>query len=197
MRADIPRLRNATRAPSIPTSPPPNTRPRLGIIGDITVTLAKTTSARQIRMLCHSRSERDFWCASFLPWRFSRSALFRQPRRPTTRTIRFACTSEVTYYECRCTSLAQRNESASGRAAQCEINPYDPPYPAPVGHHRHLHRDRAYEDHERGQIPVPAASVHLRHHSRLCQRLAIAKLAKARRPASSARRHGYLNHVRP
>ena len=66
---------------------------------------------------------------------------------------------EVTYDECRYTSLAQCSEPASGRAAQCEINPYDPPYPPPVGYHRHVHRDRAYEDHERGQIPVPAASV--------------------------------------
>jgi hypothetical protein len=29
-----------------------------------------------------------------------------------------------TYYECRYTSLAQCNVSASGRAAQCIINPY-------------------------------------------------------------------------
>ena len=30
----------------------------------------------------------------------------------------------LTYYECRYTSLAQCNESASGRAAQCVLNPY-------------------------------------------------------------------------
>jgi hypothetical protein len=30
----------------------------------------------------------------------------------------------ATYYECRYTSIAQCNQSASGRAAQCEINPY-------------------------------------------------------------------------
>jgi hypothetical protein len=30
----------------------------------------------------------------------------------------------VTYYECRYTSLGQCNASASGRAAQCVINPY-------------------------------------------------------------------------
>ena len=30
----------------------------------------------------------------------------------------------ATYYECRYTSLAQCNASASGRSAQCEINPY-------------------------------------------------------------------------
>jgi hypothetical protein len=29
-----------------------------------------------------------------------------------------------TYYECRYTSIAQCNQSASGRAAQCETNPY-------------------------------------------------------------------------
>jgi hypothetical protein len=30
----------------------------------------------------------------------------------------------ATYYECRYTSMAQCNQSASGRSAQCEINPY-------------------------------------------------------------------------
>jgi hypothetical protein len=30
----------------------------------------------------------------------------------------------ATYYECRYTSIAQCNQSASGRAAQCEVNPY-------------------------------------------------------------------------
>jgi hypothetical protein len=30
----------------------------------------------------------------------------------------------VTYYECRYTSLAQCNATASGRAAQCVLNPY-------------------------------------------------------------------------
>jgi hypothetical protein len=30
----------------------------------------------------------------------------------------------VTYYECTYTSLAQCNASASGRAAQCVVNPY-------------------------------------------------------------------------
>lgn len=30
----------------------------------------------------------------------------------------------ASYYECRYTSIAQCNQSASGRAAQCEINPY-------------------------------------------------------------------------
>jgi len=30
----------------------------------------------------------------------------------------------ATYYECRYTSIAQCNQSASGRSAQCEINPY-------------------------------------------------------------------------
>ena len=46
----------------------------------------------------------------------------------------------VTYYECRYTSLAQCNATASGRAAQCELNPYfanagmDGP---PVRHRQH------------------------------------------------------------
>jgi Protein of unknown function (DUF3551) len=30
----------------------------------------------------------------------------------------------LTYYECRYTSLAQCNVAASGRAAQCVVNPY-------------------------------------------------------------------------
>ena len=30
----------------------------------------------------------------------------------------------ITYYECRYTSLPQCNTSASGRAAQCVLNPY-------------------------------------------------------------------------
>ena len=46
----------------------------------------------------------------------------------------------VTYYECDYTSLASCNATASGRAAQCELNPYyanarmDQP---PVRHRRH------------------------------------------------------------
>jgi Protein of unknown function (DUF3551) len=32
----------------------------------------------------------------------------------------------VSYYECNYTSLAQCNLSASGRAAQCVVNPYAP-----------------------------------------------------------------------
>ena len=51
----------------------------------------------------------------------------------------------ASYYECRYTSLAQCNATASGRAAQCDVNPYFavdayPPYPAPVGRHRRHHR---------------------------------------------------------
>ena len=30
----------------------------------------------------------------------------------------------ITYYECRYASIAQCNQSAAGRAAQCVINPY-------------------------------------------------------------------------
>lgn len=46
------------------------------------------------------------------------------------------------YYECRYTSLAQCNASASGRSAQCEINPYFAAAaypPRPVVHHRRHH----------------------------------------------------------
>jgi hypothetical protein len=45
------------------------------------------------------------------------------------------------YYECRYTSLPQCNASASGRAAQCFINPYFASAEAPAGHRRHR---RAY-----------------------------------------------------
>ena len=31
---------------------------------------------------------------------------------------------QISYFQCRYTSLAQCNESASGRSALCEINPY-------------------------------------------------------------------------
>ena len=30
----------------------------------------------------------------------------------------------ISYYECRYSSIAQCNQSASGRAAQCDVNPY-------------------------------------------------------------------------
>ena len=45
----------------------------------------------------------------------------------------------VTYYECRYSSLGQCAGSASGRAAQCEVNPYFAnAYEKPmVRHHRH------------------------------------------------------------
>ena len=41
------------------------------------------------------------------------------------------------YYECRYTSLPQCNASASGRAAQCVINPYFANAGAPAGYRRH------------------------------------------------------------
>jgi hypothetical protein len=46
----------------------------------------------------------------------------------------------ITYYECRYTSLAQCKVSASGRAAQCEVNPYFASayqQPSPRYHRRH------------------------------------------------------------
>jgi Protein of unknown function (DUF3551) len=51
----------------------------------------------------------------------------------------------ASYYECQYTSLAQCNASASGRSAQCDVNPYfagaaSPPHPAPAGHPRRHHR---------------------------------------------------------
>ena len=55
---------------------------------------------------------------------------------------------QVTYYECGYTSLSQCNASASGRGAQCVVNPYvaNPYYasagmdPPPVRHHRRYYR---------------------------------------------------------
>jgi hypothetical protein len=46
----------------------------------------------------------------------------------------------VTYYECRYSSLAQCNATASGRAAQCVVNPYFANAGMPVRYPRH----RAY-----------------------------------------------------
>jgi hypothetical protein len=45
------------------------------------------------------------------------------------------------YYECSYTSLPQCNASASGRSAQCVINPYFAGAGYPVGYRRHR---RAY-----------------------------------------------------
>ncbi len=41
------------------------------------------------------------------------------------------------YYECRYTSLPQCNASASGRSAQCVINPYFASAEEPAGDRRH------------------------------------------------------------
>lgn len=56
----------------------------------------------------------------------------------------------VNYFECRYSSIAQCNVSASGRAAQCVVNPYraragidEPPPPARY-HHHYQHRYRRY-----------------------------------------------------
>jgi Protein of unknown function (DUF3551) len=43
----------------------------------------------------------------------------------------------ATYYECRYTSLPQCNASASGRSAQCVINPYFGGAQEPAGYRRH------------------------------------------------------------
>jgi Protein of unknown function (DUF3551) len=43
----------------------------------------------------------------------------------------------ATYYECRYTSLPQCNASASGRSAQCVINPYFGGAQEPAGYPRH------------------------------------------------------------
>jgi hypothetical protein len=51
----------------------------------------------------------------------------------------------ITYYECHFTTLAQCGATASGRAAQCEINPYFAR--ADVGPllRRHHHRHRLHQ----------------------------------------------------
>jgi hypothetical protein len=41
----------------------------------------------------------------------------------------------ITYYECRYTSIPQCNQSASGRAAQCVLNPYAAYQDRPVRKH--------------------------------------------------------------
>jgi hypothetical protein len=47
----------------------------------------------------------------------------------------------ATYYECRYTSLAQCNATASGRAASCEVNPYlANAYQEPSVRHSRRHR---------------------------------------------------------
>jgi hypothetical protein len=43
----------------------------------------------------------------------------------------------ATYYECSYTSLPQCNASASGRSAQCVINPYFAGGQEPAGYRRH------------------------------------------------------------
>ncbi|SHM03496.1 Protein of unknown function [Bradyrhizobium lablabi] len=45
----------------------------------------------------------------------------------------------ATYYECRYTSLAQCNASASGRGAQCVISPYFASVQVPAGPHYRRH----------------------------------------------------------
>ncbi len=46
----------------------------------------------------------------------------------------------ATYYECRYTSLPQCNASASGRSAQCVINPYFASPQEPAGYRRRARR---------------------------------------------------------
>ena len=46
----------------------------------------------------------------------------------------------ITYYECRYTSLAQCSLSASGRAAQCVVNPYFANAQVPVQRAYRRHR---------------------------------------------------------
>ena len=50
----------------------------------------------------------------------------------------------ISYNECHYTSLAQCAATASGRSAQCEINPYFASAEAPVGRHYRRHRQVYY-----------------------------------------------------
>ena len=43
----------------------------------------------------------------------------------------------ATYYQCRYTSLPQCNASASGRSAQCVVNPYFASAQVPADYRRH------------------------------------------------------------
>lgn len=45
----------------------------------------------------------------------------------------------ISYYECSYTSLPQCNMSASGRSAQCEINPYYAQARGPAARKRYRH----------------------------------------------------------
>jgi hypothetical protein len=45
----------------------------------------------------------------------------------------------ATYYECRYTTMAQCNASASGRSAQCYLNPYIASAQVPPVHYRRHH----------------------------------------------------------
>jgi len=47
----------------------------------------------------------------------------------------------VSYYECRYNSLAQCNASASGRSAQCLVNPYAASAEEPMARHTRRYRE--------------------------------------------------------
>ena len=55
---------------------------------------------------------------------FSMGPVAAQTYDPAYPVCLHVYTRGATYYECRYTSLPQCNASASGRAAQCVINPY-------------------------------------------------------------------------
>lgn len=50
----------------------------------------------------------------------------------------------ITYYDCSYTSLPQCNMSASGRSAQCEINPYYAHASQPPSARRHKRHHSSY-----------------------------------------------------
>jgi hypothetical protein len=56
---------------------------------------------------------------------------------PTYPVCLHVYTRGANFYECRYTSLPQCNASASGRAAQCVINPYFGGAQEPAGYRRH------------------------------------------------------------
>jgi Protein of unknown function (DUF3551) len=66
---------------------------------------------------------------------FSMGPVVAQTYDPAYPVCLHVYTRGATYYECRYTSLPQCNASASGRAAQCVINPYFANARMPAGRH--------------------------------------------------------------
>ena len=68
---------------------------------------------------------------------FSMGPVAAQTYDPAYPVCLHVYTRGATYYECIYTSLPQCNASASGRAAQCIVNPYFASAAEPAGYRRH------------------------------------------------------------